>query len=172
MRRVWFYRLPYYINKHTLRGCGFAQCVTLNSILYNGARMVGLTNAGIIITWVGTSWAFLHNGVSFLAVRVVPIVPVCRLSVGICACASYPRQFDVRVPLCRIPSGFKSYPDYIISYGTFGLNFSIFISRWSLTCSILTPAVLVCCPRLWLWSLIWDLACRWQRCHTPEGVAD
>jgi MFS family permease len=42
--------------------------IALNSALYNGARLIGPALAGVIITLIGTGWAFIANGLSFVAV--------------------------------------------------------------------------------------------------------
>jgi MFS family permease len=42
--------------------------ITLNSMLMNGARIVGPAIGGILLAWVGSAWCFLLNGASFLAV--------------------------------------------------------------------------------------------------------
>ncbi|HUN22095.1 MAG TPA: MFS transporter [Anaerolineales bacterium] len=42
--------------------------ITLNSMLMNGARIVGPAIGGVLLAWVGSAWCFLLNGVSFLAV--------------------------------------------------------------------------------------------------------
>src|SRR4051794_4542513 len=44
--------------------------VTLNSAQFNGARAIGPALAGLVLASLGPSWAFLLNGVSFLAVIV------------------------------------------------------------------------------------------------------
>jgi MFS family permease len=44
--------------------------VALNSTNFNAARMVGPAAAGLLISSVGTGWAFLLDGVSFAAVLV------------------------------------------------------------------------------------------------------
>jgi MFS family permease len=45
-----------------------ANAVALNSTSFNSARMVGPAAAGMLIAGVGTGWAFLLNGLSFVAV--------------------------------------------------------------------------------------------------------
>ena len=45
-----------------------ANAVALNSTSFNAARMIGPAAAGFIIASVGTGWAFLLNGASFVAV--------------------------------------------------------------------------------------------------------
>lgn len=42
--------------------------IGLNSSMFNGARMVGPTLAGLLVAAVGEGWCFLLNGVSFVAV--------------------------------------------------------------------------------------------------------
>src|SRR5262249_19610637 len=41
--------------------------VALNSTSFNAARMIGPAVGGLIIAAVGTGWAFLINGISYLA---------------------------------------------------------------------------------------------------------
>ncbi len=47
-----------------------SNAVALNSISFNGARMIGPAIAGFLIAAVGTGWAFMANGLSFLAVLI------------------------------------------------------------------------------------------------------
>ncbi len=42
--------------------------IALNSLMINGARMVGPAVAGVLVASIGEGWCFLANGVSFLAV--------------------------------------------------------------------------------------------------------
>ena len=42
--------------------------VALNSTSFNGARMIGPAAAGLLIAGVGTGWAFIVNGMSYVAV--------------------------------------------------------------------------------------------------------
>jgi MFS family permease len=42
--------------------------VALNSTSFNGARMIGPACAGLLIAGVGTGWAFVVNGLSYVAV--------------------------------------------------------------------------------------------------------
>jgi len=42
--------------------------VALNSTSFNGARMIGPAMAGLLIAGVGTGWAFIVNGLSYVAV--------------------------------------------------------------------------------------------------------
>ncbi|MBW8900461.1 MAG: MFS transporter [Massilia sp.] len=42
--------------------------VALNSTSFNGARMIGPAAAGLLIAGIGTGWAFIVNGLSYVAV--------------------------------------------------------------------------------------------------------
>lgn len=42
--------------------------IALNSMTFNSARIVGPAIGGLLLAWVGASWCFLLNGLSFLAV--------------------------------------------------------------------------------------------------------
>jgi MFS family permease len=42
--------------------------IALNSSMFNGARLVGPSIAGILIAWVGEGWCFFIDAVSYLAV--------------------------------------------------------------------------------------------------------
>ncbi|HLG45595.1 MAG TPA: MFS transporter [Reyranella sp.] len=102
--------------------------VALNSTSFNAARMVGPAIAGLLIASVGTGWAFLANALSFAAV-------LCSLT--------FLRVGDLhRVRRAsRAPGGFAAGFRYVwhrpdlraillmlFLIGTFGMNFSIFIS--------------------------------------------
>jgi MFS family permease len=45
-----------------------SNAIALNSALFNGARLVGPSIAGILIAAVGEGWCFLLNGLSYIAV--------------------------------------------------------------------------------------------------------
>lgn len=42
--------------------------IALNSMMFNGARIIGPAAAGLVLAVVGSSWCFLLNGLSFIAV--------------------------------------------------------------------------------------------------------
>jgi MFS family permease len=44
--------------------------IALNSLMMNGARIIGPAAAGIVVSLVGEAWCFLLNGLSYLAVIV------------------------------------------------------------------------------------------------------
>ena len=105
-----------------------ANAVSLNSTSFNAARMIGPAASGAIIAAVGTGWAFLINGASFLAVLVsLALLRTAELH-------PHPRA-------ARVPGGFREGLRYVwhrpdlqavlvmlFLIGTFGLNFPIFIS--------------------------------------------
>jgi MFS family permease len=105
-----------------------SNAVALNATSFNAARMIGPAVAGLVIASVGTGWAFLINGASFVAVL---------------ASLSLFRVSELRAnPRARrtkggFTEGFRyvwSRPDLktilvmLFLIGTFGLNFPIFIS--------------------------------------------
>jgi MFS family permease len=107
--------------------------VALNSTSFNAARMVGPAVAGMVIASVGIGWAFLLNGVSFIAVlasllllRVSGLQPNARahrtkgsLTEGLRYVWSRPDLTAILIMLFLI--------------GTFGLNFPIFISTMAVS---------------------------------------
>jgi MFS family permease len=110
-----------------------ANAVGLNSASFNAARMIGPAIAGVLIASVGTGDVFLINASTFIAV-------VCSL-----ACLRvrdlHPHNQAVR-KRGSLMEGFRyvaKRPDLkavllmLFLYGTFGLNFPIFISTMSVT---------------------------------------
>jgi len=102
--------------------------VALNSTSFNAARMVGPAVAGLVIAAIGTGWAFLINGVSFVAV-LISLVSLRRSELRPNARAHRARG--------NFTEGFRyvwARPDLmtilliLFLIGTFGLNFQIFIS--------------------------------------------
>jgi MFS family permease len=107
--------------------------VALNSTSFNAARMIGPAIAGGLIAGVGSGWVFLINALSFVAV-------LCSLAL---------LRTDQLKPSHRAGSARGSFvegfryvlrrPDLkvilfmLFLVGTFGLNFSIFISTMSVT---------------------------------------
>jgi MFS family permease len=102
--------------------------VALNSTSFNAARMIGPAVSGVVIAAIGSGWAFLINGASFVAVlisltflRASELRPNARAHR---AGGSFTEGFryvwgrpDLRAILVML---------FLI--GTFGLNFPIFIS--------------------------------------------
>jgi MFS family permease len=107
--------------------------VALNSTSFNAARMIGPAVAGILIAAVGTGWAFLINGASFIAV-------LCSLS--LLRVEDLHRSSKAVKTPGRLVEGFHyvwKRPDLkailimLFLIGAFGLNFPIFISTMSVT---------------------------------------
>jgi MFS family permease len=105
-----------------------ANAIALNSTSFNAARMVGPAVAGLAIASIGTGWAFVANGISFF---------------GVVVSMMFMRMHELRVSPPNRSSGKSlteglryawSRPDLkytlimLALVGTFGLNFSIYIS--------------------------------------------
>jgi MFS family permease len=105
-----------------------ANAISLNSTSFNAARMIGPAVSGIVIAVIGTGWAFLINGASFIAV----LISLSRLRVS--ELHPHPRAHRTKGSFTE---GFRyvwARPDLkailiiLFLIGTFGLNFPIFIS--------------------------------------------
>ncbi|MGX1102240.1 MULTISPECIES: MFS transporter [Bradyrhizobium] len=105
-----------------------SNAIALNSTSFNAARMIGPAVAGLIIASVGTGWAFLFNGASFLAVLT---------SLTLLRTSELRPNARAHRTKGRVMQGFHyvwSRPDLratlimLFLIGTFGLNFPIFIS--------------------------------------------
>jgi MFS family permease len=107
--------------------------VALNSTSFNGARMIGPAVSGLVIAAIGTGWAFLFNGLSFIAVLIsLYFLRVAELRSNARAHrtkGSFTEGFryawgrpDLRAMLVML---------FLI--GTFGLNFPIFISTMAVS---------------------------------------
>ncbi|MBR0754634.1 MFS transporter [Bradyrhizobium jicamae] len=105
-----------------------SNAIALNSTSFNAARMVGPAVAGLVIASVGTGWAFLFNGASFMAVlaslsllrksELRPNARAHRAKGSVLQGFHYVwGRADLRATLIML---------FLI--GTFGLNFPIFIS--------------------------------------------
>ncbi len=102
--------------------------VALNSTSFNASRMIGPAVAGLTIAAIGTGWAFVFNGLSFLAVLV---------SLSMLHTSELRAKERARRGRGGFMAGFRyawSRPDLkailamLFLIGTFGLNFPIFIS--------------------------------------------
>jgi MFS family permease len=110
-----------------------SNAVGLNSTSFNAARMIGPAVAGLLIPVVGSGWVFLINGASFGAV----LASLARLRTH----ELHQRGRAVRSQ-GSFGEGFRyawSRPDLrayflmLFLFGTFGLNFPIFISTMSVS---------------------------------------
>jgi MFS family permease len=107
--------------------------IALNSTSFNAARMVGPAVAGLTIASVGTGWAFVLNGMSFIAVLT---------SLSLLRVDELHANARARLSKGSFTEGFRyvwSRPDLVVILimlfliGTFGLNFPIFISTMAVT---------------------------------------
>ncbi|MGC0391735.1 MULTISPECIES: MFS transporter [Bradyrhizobium] len=110
-----------------------SNAIALNSTSFNAARMIGPAIAGIVISSIGTGWAFLINAASFTAV--LGSLFMLRTS----ELRPNPRAHRAKGGMTE---GFRyvwSRPDLraitimLFLIGTFGLNFPIFISTMAVT---------------------------------------
>jgi len=105
-----------------------ANAVALNSTSFNAARMIGPAAAGFIIASVGTGWAFLLNGVSFVAVLAsLTLLRADELRENARAGHTRGSLLDgFRYVWHR--ADLKAMLAMLFLIGTFGLNFPLFIS--------------------------------------------
>ncbi len=107
--------------------------VALNSTSFNAARMIGPAVTGLLIASVGTSWAFLLNGASFVAV--LASLFLLRVS-GLHANARAHRTKGSLTEGLRyvwFRADLKAILIMLFLIGTFGLNFPIFISTMAVS---------------------------------------
>jgi MFS family permease len=107
--------------------------VGLNSTSFNAGRMIGPAAAGLTIAAVGTGWAFLFNGLSFMAV----VISLFFLRVHEMHPAERPERKSG-----ALADGFRyvaKRPDLVAMLamvalvGTFGFNFAIFIATMAVS---------------------------------------
>jgi MFS family permease len=105
-----------------------SNAIALNSTTFNAARMIGPAVAGLVIASVGTGWAFLFNGVSFIAV----LISLCLLRTSELRpnARAHPTRGSVLQGFHYVRSRADLTATLIMLFliGTFGLNFPIFIS--------------------------------------------
>lgn len=105
-----------------------SNAVALNSTSFNAARMIGPAVAGIVIAGVGVGWAFVLNGLSFVAV----LVSLTRLRVEELRAARHksPAKGGLAAGFHYVwqRPDLKAIVIMLFLIGTFGLNFPIFIS--------------------------------------------
>jgi MFS family permease len=110
-----------------------SNAVALNSTSFNAARMVGPAVAGLLIAGVGSGWVFVINAASFVAVLG---------ALAVLRGGELHRNVRVGRTPGSLAEGFRYVwrrPDLtavlfmLLIFGTFGLNFPIFISTMSVT---------------------------------------
>lgn len=107
--------------------------VALNATSFNAARMVGPAVAGMAIASIGTGWAFLLNGASFVAV----LVSLARLRVaGLRTSARATRtggSLGEGWRYVRLRPDLMAILAMLFLIGTFGLNFPMYIATMAVT---------------------------------------
>jgi MFS family permease len=107
--------------------------VALNSTSFNAARMIGPAVSGLFIAAIGTGWAFLINGASFVAVLI---------SLAFLRIAELHPNARAKRARGSFTDGFRyvwGRPDLktilvmLFLIGTFGLNFPIFTSTMAVS---------------------------------------
>ena len=124
--------------------------VALNSTSFNAARMVGPAVAGVTIAAIGTGWAFVVNGASFVAVLMsLSRLRVCDLRPNARAVRAKGSFFEgFRYVWGR--ADLKTILVMLFLIGTFGLNFPIFISTMAVgVFHADARRVRPCCRRSW-----------------------
>jgi MFS family permease len=110
-----------------------ANAVALNSTSFNAARMTGPAVAGLLISSVGTGWAFILNGLSFVAV----LLSLQALSKTMPAPGTKgkPKKGAMSEGFRYVMQreDLKAILLMLFLIATFGLNFPIFISTMSVT---------------------------------------
>jgi MFS family permease len=105
-----------------------SNAIALNSTTFNAARMIGPAVAGLVIASVGTGWAFLFNGASFMAV----LTSLCLLRTSELRpnARAHPVKGSILLGFHYVRSRADLRATLIMLFliGTFGLNFPIFIS--------------------------------------------
>ncbi|MEU1041377.1 MFS transporter [Streptomyces sp. NPDC005551] len=105
--------------------------VSLNSANFQSARLVGPAVAGLMITGVGTGWAFLCNGLSFVA----PVVSLLLMrGRDLHQARRTPRgKGQLREGLSYVASRPELiWPIVLVGFiGTFGFNFPVWLSAYA-----------------------------------------
>jgi MFS family permease len=109
-------------------GADLSNAIALNSVSFSAARMIGPAVAGLVIAAVGTGWAILFNGMSFLAV--LASLTMLRSSELRPNARAYRAKGSVMQGFHYVWSRSDLRATLIMLFliGTFGLNFPIFIS--------------------------------------------
>ncbi|WP_030208518.1 MFS transporter [Streptomyces bikiniensis] len=105
--------------------------VSLNSANFQSARLVGPAVAGVLIAGVGSGWAFLLNGLSFVA----PVVSLLLMRTGeLHRVERVPRGKGQLREGLRYVAGRPDlvWPIVLVGFvGTFGFNFPIWLTAFS-----------------------------------------
>lgn len=105
-----------------------ANAVALNSMTFNGARMIGPAAAGLLIGSIGTGWAFLLNGLSYFAV-VISLLMLRTSELHPTERARLLRgSFAEGLRYVRSRADLVAMLVMLFLIGTFGMNFAIYTS--------------------------------------------
>ena len=110
-----------------------SNAVALNSTSFNVARMVGPAIAGVLLSSVGTGWAFMINAASYLAVlgALWALRGQARRAGG--RAAAMGQGFLEGLRYVRGRPDLRAILWMLFLVGTFGLNFTIFISTMAVS---------------------------------------
>jgi MFS family permease len=110
-----------------------SNAVGLNSTSFNVARMVGPAIAGILLASVGTGWAFMINAASYLAVLGALWALRAHAHRAGERAAARGRGFLEGLRYVRQRPDLRAILWMLFLIGTFGLNFTIFISTMAVS---------------------------------------
>ena len=112
-----------------------SNAVGLNSTSFNVARMVGPAIAGVLLSSLGTGWAFLVNALSYLAVlgALAWLRTRVRHAPRAAGSAAAGRGFVDGLRYVRSRPDLRAILWMLFLIGTFGLNFTIFISTMAVS---------------------------------------
>jgi MFS family permease len=110
-----------------------SNAVGLNSTSFNAARMVGPAIAGVLLSTLGTGWAFMANALSYLAV--VAALWALRTHARHAPARAAPQRggFVEGLRYVRGRPDLRAVFWMLFLIGTFGLNFAIFISTMAVS---------------------------------------
>ncbi|MFT8675052.1 MAG: MFS transporter [Acetobacter sp.] len=107
--------------------------VALNSTSFNAARMIGPAVSGMVIAWIGTGWAFLINGASFIGV----LFSLLALRTSTLRQHARARRtkgsFTAGLRYAWVRPDLRAILIMLFLIGTFGMNFPIFISTMAVS---------------------------------------
>ena len=110
-----------------------SNAVGLNSTSFNAARMVGPAIAGVLMGSVGTGWAFMINAGSYLAVLVALWALRVHARHASARAAPKGQGFVEALRYVRQRPDLRAMFWMLFLIGTFGLNFTIFISTMAVS---------------------------------------
>jgi len=106
-----------------------SNAIALNSMTFNGSRIIGPAVGGIMLAAVGSGWCFFWNGITFLAV----IIGLAAMRMP----APTPRKSTLS-PLAQLASGLSYANNSIAVRGLLGM--ALILSLFGITYSTVLPA--------------------------------